>query len=260
MGMDRVSEPAPARRPKTIQSVDRAAMLLKAIANARQRPTVVELAELCRLNRSTAWRLLSTLERHGLVERDPVTQRYGVGYGLLGLLAAADHTPLVRRARPVLEALARETGETVNLAIARRFELVYVDQVEPPQIMAVNWLGRSVPLHATSAGKAFLAFLAEEERDALLERKLERYTGSTVVDRRRLEKELEAVRRDGYCVCAGEFEEALVGASAPVLDRHGRPLAVVSVWGSEHRIPHARRPELGRRTVRAAGDIEARLQ
>jgi DNA-binding IclR family transcriptional regulator len=120
---------------------------------------------------------------------------------------------------------------------------------------------RSVPLHASSAGKAFLAFLADEERDALLVRTLERYTRSTVVDRRRLEKkELEAVRRDGYCVCVGELEEALVGAAAPVLDRHGRPLAVVSVWGSGHRIPRPRRAALGRRTVQAANDIGARLQ
>jgi DNA-binding IclR family transcriptional regulator len=257
--MDRVFEPAPVRRPKTIQSVDRAAMLLKAIADAGQRPTVVELARLCRLNRSTAWRLLSTLERHGLVERDAVTQRYAVGYGLLRLMAAADHTPLVRRARPVLEGLAHETGETVNIAIAKRFELVYVDQVEAPQIMAANWHGRSVPLHATSAGKAFLAFLAEEERDALLERKLERYTRSTVVDRHRLGDELEAVRRDGYCVCVGELEEALVGVSAPVLHHHRRPLAVISVWGSEHRIPPERRRELGRCTVQAAGDVQALL-
>ena len=88
----------------------------------------------------------------------------------------------------------------------------------------------------------------------------ERFTRSTVVDRRRLEKELEAVRRDGYCVCAGELEEALVGASAPVLDHQERPLAVVSVWGSEHRISHARRPEIGRRTVQAANDIEALLR
>jgi DNA-binding IclR family transcriptional regulator len=234
-------------------------MLLKAIAGARQRPTVVELAQLCGLNRSTAWRLLSTLERHDLVERDTVTQRYGVGCGLLGVMAAADHVPLVRRARPVLESLALETGETVNLAIAKRVELVYVDQVEAPQIMAVNWLGKPVPLHATSAGKAFLAFLADEERDALLGRKLERYTRSTVVDRRKLERELEAVRRDGYCVCVGELEEALVGASAPVRNDQGRPIAVVSVWGSEHRIPHARLPGVGRRTEQAANDIEALL-
>jgi DNA-binding IclR family transcriptional regulator len=258
--MDRVSEPASTRRPKTIQSVDRAATLLKAIAGARQPPTVVELSELCGLNRSTVWRLLSTLERHGLVERDPVTQRYGVGCGLLGVMATADHVPLVRRARPVLEGLARETGATVNLAIARPFELVYVDQVDAPQILAVNWHGRSVPLHATSAGKVFLAFLPKEERDVLLARKLERYTRSTLVNRRRLEHELEAVHRDGYCVCVGEFEEALVGASAPILTHNGRPIAVVSVWGSEHRIPQASRPALGRRTMWAATDIEALIR
>jgi DNA-binding IclR family transcriptional regulator len=257
--MDRVSEPASTRRAKTTQSVDRAAMLLKAIAGARQPPTVVQLAQLCGLNRSTVWRLLSTLERHGLVERDAVTQRYSVGCGLLGVMATADHMPLVRRARPVLEGLALETEETVNLAIAKRFELVYVDQVEATQVMAVNWRGKPVPLHATSAGKVFLAFLPAEERDVLLARKLERYTRATVVNRRELEKELEAVRRDGYCVCVGELEEALVGASAPVRNQTGRPIAVVSVWGSEYRLPRASRAGVGRRTVQAANDIEALL-
>jgi DNA-binding IclR family transcriptional regulator len=167
--------------------------------------------------------------------------------------------PLVRRARPVLEGLALETEETVNLAIAKRLDLFYVDQVQAPQIMAVNWQGRSVPLHATSAGKVFLAFLPEEERDALLARKLERYTRATVVNRRELRSELEIVRRDGYCVCVGELEEALVGVSAPVLDQRRRPIAVVSVWGTERRIRHASRPRLGRRAVRAANDIEALL-
>src|SRR4029450_11404664 len=119
------------------------------------------------------------------------------------------------------------------------------------------WSGKPVPLHPASAGKAFLAFLADEERDALLGRKLERYTRSPAVDRRQLERELGAVRRDGYCVCVGELEEALVGASAPVRNDQGRPIAVVSVWGSEHRIPHARLPGVGRRTVQAANDIEA---
>jgi DNA-binding IclR family transcriptional regulator len=258
--MDRVSEPASTRRSKTIQSVDRAAMLLKAIADARRSPTVVELSELCGLNRTTVWRLLFTLERHGLVERDAVTQRYGIGAGLLGVMLTDDHEPLVRRARPVLECLALDTGETVNLAFAKRSGLVYVDQVEAPQIMAVNWQGKPVPLHATSAGKVLLAFLPEGERDALLAGTLERYTRSTIVNRRALEKELEAARRDGYGVCVGELEEALVGVSAPVLDHHGRPLAVVSVWGSEPRMPRAGLVAVGRRTAQAANDIEALLR
>jgi DNA-binding IclR family transcriptional regulator len=257
--MDTVPDLAPARRPSTIQSVDRAATLLKAVANARRPPTVIELAEACGLNRSTTWRLLATLERHGLVERDAVTQRYGVGYALLGIAAAADQESLTRRARPVLERLALETGETVGLAVAKRLHLVYVDQVEAPQIMAVNWLGKVVPLHATSAGKAFLAFLDEEERDAVLEGDLERFTASTVTDRRTLEQQLEAVRRDGCCVCVGELEDALFGSSAAILGTRRRPVAVVSVWGSEHRVPRSRLAEIARRTRQAADEIEALL-
>ena len=93
---------APAGRSRTIQSVDRAAALLKAIADASRPPTVVELAETCGLNRSTAWRLLATLDAHGLIERDPVSQRYSLGYAFLRIAAGADVDPLVRRARPVL--------------------------------------------------------------------------------------------------------------------------------------------------------------
>jgi DNA-binding IclR family transcriptional regulator len=81
--MDTVPDLAPPRRPNTIQSVDRAATLLKAIADTRRPPTVSELAEAYGLNRSTVWRLLATLEGHGLVERDHVTQRYCVCMGKL---------------------------------------------------------------------------------------------------------------------------------------------------------------------------------
>src|SRR5438874_2740714 len=173
-------------RAKTIQSVDRAAALIKAIADSPNSPTVNELATMCGLNRSTTWRLLATLDSHGLIERDPISQRYSLGYALLRIAAGADVDPLVRRGRPVLEQLARETGETTNLAVARRFSLVYVDQVDPPHVMAPNWYGRTVPLHATSTGKAYLAFLPEQEQEAVLPRRLERYTRTTVTDRRRL--------------------------------------------------------------------------
>ena len=120
-------------RAKTIQSVDRAASLIKAIADSPHSPTVNELATACGLNRSTTWRLLATLDGHGLIERDPISQRYSLGYAFLRIAAGADVDPLVRRGRPVLERLADDTGEATNLAVARRFSLVYVDQVDPPQ-------------------------------------------------------------------------------------------------------------------------------
>ena len=244
---------------RTIQSVDRAAALLKAVANSRQPVTVVELAAQCGLNRSTAWRLLATLDSQGLVERDPATQRYSIGYAIFQIAAAGDHDALVRRAHPALQQLAHDTGETANLAVAKRFHLVYVHQVEAPQIMSPNWLGREVALHATSSGKAFLAWLPKEERDVLLARGLERFTDTTVTDREQLEEELVAARRDGYSVCAGELEETLYGASAPVLNDRERPIAIVSVWGPNHRVPAERLPAIGLRARTAAAEIEALL-
>ena len=255
--MTDVVPPEPGLR--TIQSVDRAAALLKAVAASRDPLSVVELAAQCGLNRSTAWRLLATLDSQGLVERDPVTQRYSVGYAIFQIAAAGDHDALVRRAHPVLQGLANTTGETANLAVAKRFNLVYVDQVEPPQIMSPNWLGRVIALHATSSGKAFLAWLPKEERDVLVPSKLERFTDTTLTDRRQLEDELEAVRRDGYSVCVGELEETLYGASAAVLNKRERPVAIVSVWGPQHRVPAERLPEIGLKAQAAAAEIEALL-
>ena len=252
-----VTDRSPALR--TIQSVDRAAALLKAVANSSRPLSLVELAAQCGLNRSTAWRLLATLDSQGLVERDPATQRYSIGYAIFQIAAAGDHDALVRRAHPALQQLANDTGETANLAVAKRFHLVYVHQVEAPQIMSPNWLGRSVALHATSSGKAFLAWLPKEERRVLLQEKLERFTATTVTDRRRLEQELEEVRQNGFSTCVGELEDTLYGASAPVLNERERPVAIVSVWGPQHRVPAERLPEIGRKAKVAAGEIKALL-
>lgn len=243
--------------PGTVQAVERAAALLKAVANAPQPATVPELARACRLNRSTAWRLLATLEGQGLVERDPISQRYRVGFCIFQIAAGDDHDSLVRRAHPVLERLARTTRATVSLAVAKRFNLVYIDQIDEPRALSPNWLGRSLPLHATSGGKAFLAWLPREERDALLTGRLKRYTATTVTERRRLERELAADRRRGYSACLGELEETLYGVSAPVLDQWQRPLAIVNTWGPSQRFTVDRLHEVGVKTARAADDIRA---
>jgi len=239
----------------SVQAVDRASALLKAVSNAPRPATVPELAQTCGLNRSTAWRLLATLEGQGLVERDPVSQRYSLGYAIFQIAAGDDHDSLVRRAHPVLERLARATRATVSLGVAKRFNLVYVDQVDEPRALSPNWLGRSLPLHATSGGKAFLAWLPKAERDVLLAGRLKRYTATTITERRRLEEELAGDRRRGYSACIGELEETLYGVSSAVLDRRQRPLAIVNVWGPSHRFSAERLPDVGTRTARAAEEI-----
>ncbi len=247
------AEPSPVN--SRIQSIDRAAELLDAVASAPEPLTAPALADAVGLNRSTAWRILATLEHHGLVERDPETSRYRLGVGILKLAAAAGEEPLVRLARPILRRLAEATEETVNLAVARQLELVYADQVQARRVMAPNWLGRTVPLHATSTGKAFLAALPPDELDALT---LDRFTDATITDPATLRAELAAVRKTGYAVSHGELEVALWGVSAAALDAAGRPAAVLSVWGADARV-RDRLAALGEHCVAAASELAALL-
>jgi DNA-binding IclR family transcriptional regulator len=250
----------PGRDAYRVQSVDRTVMLLRAISASAQPLTAWELARACGINRSTAWRLLHTLEHHGLAERDEVTQRYTIGYTALQMASAAGYDGLARRTRPILQRLALEAGESVMLAAARTFTLVYVDQVDPPTVPTASWLGRQLPLHATSAGKVFLAWLPDEERDAVLPSTLERYTDQTITDRARLDASLADVRRDGYGACTGEFEEFSNGVSAAVLDHRARPAVVLNIWGPSQRVTERRFPTLGRMALRAAHEISLVLE
>jgi DNA-binding IclR family transcriptional regulator len=242
-----------------IQAVDRAIVLLKAVAASTTPPTVLELARRCGINRATAWRLLRTLEYHGLVDRDTITQRYTVGYAATQIASAVTDNALIRRVRPLLTDLAERTGESVTLAVAHRFNLVYVDQVEPPNVMAPNWLDKPLPLHATSGGKAFLAWLSRDERDAILPAELPRYTEQTITDREQLEHELAEVRQTGFALCVKEYEEFSSGASAAVLSDRASPMAIVNVWGPAPRNPLQRLHEVGAEAVKTANEIRALL-
>jgi DNA-binding IclR family transcriptional regulator len=242
-----------------IQAVDRAIALLKAVAASSTPPTALELARACGMNRSTAWRLLRTLEHHGLLDRDPITQRYTVGYGAISVAAAVTDDALVRRVRPLLEDLAAQTGESVTLAVAKRFNLVYVDQVDPPNVMVPSWLEKPLPLHATSGGKAFLAWLRPDERDAILPKELPRYTTRTVTERGQLGREFDEIRRIGYALCVREYEEFSSGASAAVLNSRQYPMAVVNVWGPAPRNPLKKLHEIGREVVKTADGIRRLL-
>jgi DNA-binding IclR family transcriptional regulator len=242
-----------------VQSVDRALNLLDAVAAASPRgETAAVLAARCDINRATAWRLLGTLEAHGLVERDPSTNRYKIGLALIRMSAAAGYDGLVRRTRPVLERVSEQTGETAALAIAGLHGVTYVGEAAPQSVLAVSWLAREVPLHATSTGKAFLAWLPQDEAIGMLDEPLPGFTDTTVTDSELLLAELTKTRARGYAECAGEFEATLYGVSAPVLNAtDGRPLAVFSIWGPVNRVPVMRFAELGPVAVEAAAEISA---
>ncbi len=243
-------------KSQLVQSVERAIALLEAVADgAPQGETLADLAATCGLNRATSWRLLSTLEAHGLVHASGEIHRYQLGMAIARLASSGSMLGVHRTAEAVLRRLSDDSGETANLAVSRPAGLTYVAEAAPPRVLAASWLGRTSPLHATSAGKVFLAWLNPAERDDVLVDPLPSFTQSTIVSREALATELAMVREQGYAVSRGELEPTLYGVSATVLDARGHAFAVVSVWGPRSRLPLERFAELGALVIEAAAEI-----
>lgn len=243
-------------RSSRVQSVDRAAVLLRAVAMAAHgEGSAARLARQCGLNRATAWRILSTLEGHGMVRQDPATGHWFIGLGLVEIARAADADAVAREARLTLEKLSAQSGETAAVALLRGPNLTYVDEVVPDAVVAATWQDRSVPLHATSTGKVLLAFgsVGTDLTDPLPS-----FTDTTVTDPEVLATELSEVRRRGYATCRGEFEPTAWGVSAPVRDRIGSLVAVLSIWGPADRVTPARLPGLGDLVAAAARGLGSR--
>src|SRR5689334_22989187 len=157
------------RDAPAVQSVERAAALLRAVAAASgPASTATALAEQVGLNRTTAWRILTTLEQQRLVSLDRRTGGYSLGFGLIDLAGQAGGSSMVRTANAVLERIAGQTGETAALAVMRDGALTYVTEAMAGAIVSVTWQGRPVSFHATSTGKALLAFSDQEEVRQLL--------------------------------------------------------------------------------------------
>jgi DNA-binding IclR family transcriptional regulator len=235
-----------AGRTPRVQSVDRAMLLLRAVAAAPvEDSTAARLAETCGINRATAWRILNTLEAHGIVSCSRETGRWSVGVAVVDIARSAGIDAIISSVRPGLERLCLQTGETAALAVARLDGLTYVDEVVPPAIVAATWLGQTVPLHATSTGKVLLAFSDPHVVPRMAQRGLERFTDTTITSAADLAEELATVRARGYATCRGEYEASAWGVSAPVLDAAGRLLAVLSIWGPGSRVTTDRFDVLG---------------
>ena len=245
-----------------VQSVERAAALLRAVAAATgPSASATALAEVVGLNRTTTWRILTTLEQERLVACDTETGTYSLGFGLIDLAGQAGDA-MVRSARLVLQRLAGQTRETAALALVRGGVLTYVAEATADTVVAAGWQGRQVAVHATSTGKVLLAYSHPAELRVLLRLprggRLPRYTPSTITSLTALEKELALIRDRGYAVCRGEFESTAWGVSAPVLDVAERPVAVVSVWGPSERLTESRFEVLGALAIAGASEIAGR--
>src|SRR3954454_1259719 len=256
------AEPRPDGRSEGsagVQSVDRALTILEVLARVGE-AGVTEIAVELGVHKSTAFRLVSTLESHRLVEQTTDRGRYRLGVGVLRLAGATTaRLDLVQEARPVCRQLAADTGETVNIAVLSESSALYLDQVAGTSALQPhNWVGQHIPLHATSNGKVLLSGL-DEERVAEVLGSLSRYTPLTITKKAKLRAELEQVRAQGYAVAVDELEEGLTAVAAPIRNAHGDVIASMSVSGPTFRLPDARVDEVLPQLVEAAAEVSHRL-
>jgi DNA-binding IclR family transcriptional regulator len=240
-----------------IQSVDRAIRLLKAIAESPRPLALPAAARTAGVNPGTAWRLLATLEHHGLLARNGGD--YAVGYTAVRIAAAADETTLKNAARPLLERLVDETGEAVSLSVPRQDSIVSIDHIAAPRVVSAGWVGEQLPLHCTSNGKLLLAWLPEDQLGAFLRRPLTALTPATITDPDALRDELRELREREYSTEVEEFEPGLHAVSAGARDARGKPMAMLSVSGPAYRIPRPRLEEIGALLIKAAAELDAAL-
>jgi DNA-binding IclR family transcriptional regulator len=242
-----------------VQSVDRALAIMEILARHGE-AGVTEIAVELDVHKSTAFRLVATLETHELVEQTTERGKYRLGIGVLRLAGATTaRLDVVQEARPISRKLAADTGETVNIAVLSDRSALYVDQVAGTSaLQSHNWVGQHIPLHATSNGKVLLSGLEAAQVDSRLGT-LAAYTAETITSKSRLRRELAVVREQGFSVAADELEVGLTAIAAPIRNAHGDVIASMSVSGPSFRFGEPRVKELVPLVVDAADEVSHRL-
>ena len=214
----------------SIQSVDRALFLLETIAEAGGETTLTELANRTGLNISTCHHLLATLIKRGFAAKVPGRRLYALGARIHFLSHACLQVDLPRRAEPYLEAINRATGETVHLAALQGDAVVTLAVREARHAVRVDTgkIGKVEAPHATSVGKAIMAWLPENEIQRIVASGMKRYTDHTITELPALIESLRVVRRNGYAIDREEFLPDVICVGAAIRDQAGTVIGAIS--------------------------------
>ena len=244
------------------QSLTRALTLLERLSESVDGMNLSDLSQQLGMPPATVHRLLSTFEELDFVEHDAEAGLWYVGLKAFtvgnGFLNRRD---FVASARPFMQALVEQCGETVNLGVIDNGEAVFISQVESREMMRmIVTLGSRSPIHASGVGKAILASYSEQAVSQILQHKgLPRFTEQTIDNPSDLREALEAIRQQGYALDDEEHAVGLRCVAATIFDENAVALAAISLSGPKARIDDRRLPELGAAVRHTADRITAAL-
>lgn len=238
-----------------VQSLERAFAILEEVAQHRDGVGLAELAKKVALHNSTTFHLVRTMVSAGYVRQDRASKRYHLGRMVFSLAAnALNEIELVGTATPILEDLARATGETSHLAIRSGNDVVIAARVAGGgAFQLVDRAGATRPAHCTGLGKVLLAALPEEQLERVLTQPLRPYTAKSITDPERLREELRRVRDAGVAYDDAEFDLEVRCVAVPFHDFRGRIAGAIGISGPVWRLTVQRLQEAATQ-VRAASE------
>ncbi len=214
-------------------------VLVELVVEDQHPVSLTDMAARAGMARQTVHRVARQLEEIGLLQREPLRDRYTIGPRLrrmaLGTLSMSHQIGSIHS---ILEGLVSEIGETCNIALLDGRDIVYLDRVENDWLLRVQFqAGSRLPAHCTANGKVLLAYLTTRQRHHLLSAPpLKRYTPTTLVDPKLLEEELLRVREQGYATNNQEYALGLAGLAVPVFDHREKVIAALAVHALEARM------------------------
>jgi len=245
-----------------VQVIDRVFQILDRLAEVKCELGATDLAERLKLHKATVHRLLVTLERHRVIEKNHANAKYKLGSRLfeLGTLAVS-RLDLYHLARPHLEVLVQKTHETAHLGIMSEGELISIVSVEVDRSLRLpTTVGRRSPMYCTSQGKAILAFSPEiVVSEVIRSIEFKRFTRNTITRASHLKEEFDRIRKRGYAIDNEELEEDLRCIGAPVFDHAGVVIAALGIAGPTYRVGGGHLPHLIEAVLSASRRLSSSL-
>lgn len=233
-------KPKEVNQRQFVQSLARGCTVLANVCQSETQLSLSELAKKSDLSIGAIQRLTYTLENIGLLERDPRTKRFRAGSQMISLaLSITRNLELTKVAHPFMQALSDEIGEVVGLGAIEGDRIILVDIIHTQQLLNINMnIGAIIPPHATSTGKAILAYLPDARIEQLLSvHGMTKFTANTITSTKSLKKELERVKALGFATAFDENTIGLTTIGAPVRNSDGEVTASMAVFVHSMKIP-----------------------
>jgi DNA-binding IclR family transcriptional regulator len=259
---DRTMDRAGDAPMKMVRIVDRAARILECFGRATPELSLPQISSQLKLPKPTAFRILTNLVRHGLLQHNPATATYILGFATLRLADDLLQSLAIRtKARPVMQGIRDAVNESVVLSVRRGDFRYNIDTVESTHAIGqTQQIGTAVPLYAGAASRALLAAMSDDEvRSYLARTKLVPFQKTTLIDPERLREDVAKTRRRGYVVTSAEYTPGGYAVGCAITDPDGTGTAALHISIPNARFSKAAEEICAKQVVEGARRVAASL-